>query len=73
MKSEEESENAETEKEMDENVDEQTKPAAKGKRKIQARKGNKTQPLSKAIIATDSESDAGNVFNNLFSFNFVTQ
>jgi hypothetical protein len=45
---------------MEDNVEEeQNKPSIKGKRKLQTRKGNKTQPQVKTA-ASDSESDIGN-------------
>lgn len=68
IKSEDDSENADTDKDMADNAEqEQSKPAAKGKRKLQARKG-KTQPPIKTL-ASDSESDAGSViinYNNVY-------
>ncbi|XP_011496442.1 PREDICTED: histone acetyltransferase KAT7 [Ceratosolen solmsi marchali] len=65
VKSEDESENVDTDKDVDDNVEEeQSKPSAKGKRKLQTRKGNKTQPQVKTA-ATDSESDTADTKRNI--------
>ncbi|XP_058790061.1 histone acetyltransferase KAT7 [Phymastichus coffea] len=55
IKSEEESENADTDKDVEDNV-EDSKPVIKGKRKLQTRKVNRTQSQIKSL-ASDSESE----------------
>ncbi|KAJ8673309.1 hypothetical protein QAD02_004571, partial [Eretmocerus hayati] len=57
-----EDESADSEKDADENAEEDQKPLAKGKRKLQTRKGSKSQAQIKTI-GTDSESDADNKQN----------
>ncbi|XP_023244891.1 histone acetyltransferase KAT7-like [Copidosoma floridanum] len=56
IKIEEDSEDVDTDKDVENHVEKSTS-VIRGKRKGQPKKGNKTQPLTKAIIASDTDSD----------------